>query len=144
VTSPPAKDAQAAGEAQTAADAETAGEVQTAARVVMEFLACGGRRDFSGARALLDADVTRTGPDGDVKSGRDNYVAYLESVLGDVRDYRYEVRRTAVSTDGLGVVVEIDEALTQADGTKLAVSEAMAFDITAEGRIRRISVYTKI
>ena len=41
-------------------------------------------------------------------------------------------------------MVEIDEALTQADGTELAVSEAMAFDLTAEGRIRRISVYTKI
>ena len=96
------------------------------------------------ARELLDADVTRTGADGDVKSGRDSYVAYLESVLGDVRDYRYEVRRTAVSADGLAVMVEIDEALTQADGTELAVSEAMAFDLTAEGRIRRISVYTKI
>jgi hypothetical protein len=110
----------------------------------MEFLACGGRRDFSGSRALLDADVTRIGPDGDVKAGRDSYVAYLESVLGDVRDYSYEVRRTAVSADGLTVLVEIDEALTQADGAQLAVSEAMAFDLTVQGRIRRISVYTKI
>ena len=112
--------------------------------VVMAFLACGGRRDFSGARALLDADITRLGPDGDVKSGRDDYVAYLESMLGDVQDYRYEVRRCVVATDGLTVLVEIDEALTQADGTALAVSEAMVFDLTPEGRIGRISVYAKI
>jgi ketosteroid isomerase-like protein len=110
----------------------------------LEFLACGRGQDFSGARELLDANVTRTGPDGDVKSGRDEYVAYLESMLGDVQDYRYEVRRCAVAADGLTVLVEIDEALTQADGTALAVSEAMVFDLTPEGRIGRISVYTKI
>jgi ketosteroid isomerase-like protein len=127
-----------------AQDAKMAAGTKRAVHVVMEFLACGGRRDFSGARALLDADVTRIGPGGDIKAGRDSYVAYLESVLGDVRDYRYEVRSTAVSIDGLGVMIEVDEALTQADGTELAVSEAMAFDVTADGRIRRISVYTKI
>ncbi len=109
----------------------------------MAFLACGGRQDFSGARELLDADTYRTGPDGEVKSGRDNYVAYLESMLGGVRDYRYQVRRCAVATDGLTVLVEIDEALTQANGTALAVSEAMVFDLTPAGRIGRISVYTK-
>jgi hypothetical protein len=110
----------------------------------MAFLACGGRRDFSGAKALLDANITRIGPDGEVKSGRDEYVAYLESVLGDVQDYRYQVRRCAVATDGLIVLVEVDEALTQADGNELAVCEAMVFDLTPAGHIRRISVYTKI
>ncbi len=124
--------------------ARVPGDGLEAGQVVMAFLACGGRKDFSGARALLDANVIRTGPDGDVKSGRDSYVAYLESMLGDVRDYRYEVLRCAVATDGHTVLVEIDEALTEADGTALAVSEAMVFDLTPQGRIGRISVYTKI
>jgi predicted ester cyclase len=110
----------------------------------MAFLACGGRRDFSSAKALLAHDVTRTGPDGDIKSGRQAYLAYLEGVLGAVRDYRYEVRRCAATADGLVVVVEIDEALTEANGTELAVSEAMVFDLTPEGLIRQISVYTKL
>jgi ketosteroid isomerase-like protein len=119
-------------------------EGRPALEVVMAFLACGGRRDFSGARALLDRDVTRIGPDGDVKSGREEYVAYLGSVLGDVQDYRYEVRRGIVAADGLSVAVEIDEALTEANGTELAVSEVMVFDLTSERLIRRLSVYTKV
>ena len=123
---------------------ETREEGRAALEVVMAFLACGGRRDFSGARALLDRDVTRIGPDGDVKSGREEYVAYLGSVLGDVQDYRYEVRRGIVAADGLSVAVEIDEALTEANGTELAVSEVMVFDLTSERLIRRLSVYTKV
>jgi ketosteroid isomerase-like protein len=125
-----------------------AGEVHRdepgAAHVVMAFLACAGRRDFSGAKELLDENITRMGPDGDVKSGRNEYLAYLESVLGEARDYRYEVRRCAVAEDGLTVLVEIEEGLTQADGTELAVSEAMIFDLTPGHRIRRLSVYTKV
>ena len=42
------------------------------------------------------------------------------------------------------MLVEIDEHLTEANGTELAVSEAMVFDLTTEGRIRHLSVYTKI
>jgi hypothetical protein len=116
---------------------------QAAVQVVMAFLACGGRRDFWAARALLDEDVTRIGPDGNVCSGRDQYLEYLGGVLGDVRDYGYEVRRCVVAEDGLTVLVEIDEHLTEADGAHQAVSEAMVFDLTPQGRIRRLSVYTK-
>lgn len=111
--------------------------------VVMAFLACGGRRDFSGAEPLLDARITRTGPDGDVKSGRAAYLAYLGEVLGDVRDYGYEVRRCVATEDGRTVLVEIDEHLTEADGTEQAVSEAMVFDLTAERRIAALSVYAR-
>jgi hypothetical protein len=110
----------------------------------MEFLACGGRRDFSSAEVLLDAAITRIGPDGDLKSGRDAYLQYLVSVLGDVADYGYEVHRCVASTDGAVVLVEIDEHLTEPDGTEQAVSEAMVFDITQQGTIGRLSVYTKL
>jgi hypothetical protein len=123
--------------------ADVTGAGQGAAQVVMAFLGCGGRRDFSGARALLDDRITRTGPDGDVKTGRDEYLAYLDRALGGARDYRYELRRCVVTEDGLTVLVEIDETLTEADGTRLAVSEAMIFDLTPELRILRLSVYTK-
>jgi len=112
--------------------------------VVMSFLACGERRDFSLARDLLDEDITRIGPDGDVKSGRDEYLGYLEGVMQEAQDYRYEIRRCVPSADGRTVVVEIDEGLTQADGVELNVSEAMIFDITAAGLIGRLSVYTKV
>jgi limonene-1,2-epoxide hydrolase len=112
--------------------------------VVMAFLACAEHRDFSTARALMDENVTRAGPDGDVKSGRDEYVAYLESVLADARGYRYDVRRSVVSEDGRTVLVEIDEALTPADGPEMQVSEAMIFDLTPNHLIGRLSVYTKL
>jgi ketosteroid isomerase-like protein len=112
--------------------------------VVLAFLACGERRDFSVARDLLDADITRIGPDGDVRSGRDEYLGYLELVMRDAQSYRYEVRRCVPSEDGRTVLVEIDESLTQADGVELNVSEAMIFDITPAGLIGRLSVYTKL
>ncbi|MGO9658491.1 MAG: nuclear transport factor 2 family protein [Acidimicrobiales bacterium] len=109
--------------------------------VVLSFLACGERRDFSLARELLDENITRTGPHGDVKSGRDEYLAYLESVLGDAKGYRYELGRSVASQDGRTVLVEIAESLTQADGVELNVREAMIFDITPAGLIGRLSVY---
>jgi limonene-1,2-epoxide hydrolase len=112
--------------------------------VVMSFLACGGQRDFSQARDLLDADITRVGPDGDVKSGRNAYLAYLETIMRGATNYVYEVRRCVPSADGRTVLVEIDESLTQADGVEMSVSEAMIFDITPAGLIGRLSVYTKL
>ncbi len=116
---------------------------RSAQEVVAAFLRCGERRDFETAESLLDVAMVRIGPDGDVKRGRDEYVAYLRSVLGDVTDYHYDVRRTTLSADGRTVLVEIDEGLTEADGTALEVSEAMVFDLTDAGRIVRLSVYTK-
>lgn len=114
------------------------------AEVVMAFLACGERRDFTLARDLLDADITRTGPDGDVKSGREEYLAYLQSVMSDARSYRYSIKRCVASEDGRTVLVEIDESLTPADGPEIKVCEAMVFDLTPAGLIRRLSVYTKL
>lgn len=114
------------------------------ARVVLDFLACGGRRDFSAARDLLEEDVTRTGPDGDVKQGREEYLAYLSSVLAGASDYQYQVRRCAVSEDRLSVLVEIDESLTGATGAQVSVSEAMVFDLAPSGRIAKLSVYMKV
>jgi ketosteroid isomerase-like protein len=108
--------------------------------VVMAFLSCGGRRDFSAARDLLDENVVRSGAGGH-KSGRDAYLAYLGTVMKDALDYRYSVKRCIESKDGRTVVVEIDESLTRADGTALSVSEAMVFDLTPAGRIARITVY---
>ena len=106
----------------------------------MAFLSCGPRRDFSAARDILDENVVRSGTGGH-KSGRDEYLAYLESVMQDAVGYQYNVKRCLESKDGRTVVVEIDESLTQADGTELAVSEAMVFDLNPAGQITRITVY---
>ena len=115
-----------------------------AVEVVLAFLACGGRSAFSEARPLLAPDVARVGPDGDVKSGREEYLAYLEAVLARTRDYRYEVVRAVPSADGRTVVLELDESLVDADGRHLAVTEAMVFDLTPDLLISRLSVYMKV
>ena len=120
------------------------GTAPGAVDVVAAFLACGGRRDFASARSLLAEEVVRIGPDGDLKSGREEYVGYLEQVLGDVRDYRYRVARALPSADGQTVTVEIDESLEEADGTRLSVREAMVFDLSPDHLITRISVYMKV
>ena len=133
----------AASSSAAAVRSSSAATAGSSSEVVLAFLACGGRRDLAGAEALLDEDVVRTGPDGDVKSGRASYLAYLQSALGGALDYRYEVRRCMPSADGQVVVVEIDEWLTEADGHVLSVSEAMLFDVTDAHQISQISVYTK-
>lgn len=79
-----------------------------------------------------------------MKSGRDEYLAYLETIIRGATDYIYEVRRCVPSEDGRTVLVEIDESLTQADGVEMSVCEAMIFDITPAGVIGRPSVYTKL
>jgi len=110
---------------------------------VRSFLACAESRDFSRARELLDEHIVRKGPDGDVKEGRDNYVAFLESVLATAQNYRSEIRRCIASEDGLTVLVEIDESLTNSDGSELKASEAMIFDLTAAGLIGKLTVYAR-
>jgi ketosteroid isomerase-like protein len=122
-------------------------EVVTAAAsavgVVSSFLACAEQRDFARARELVDEHVTRTGPDGDVKQGREEYVSYLENIFATARGYRSRVRRCTASEDGRTVVVEIDESLTEPDGTELIASEAMIFDMTTHGLIGALSVYAR-
>lgn len=77
-------------------------------------------------------------------SGRQAYLAYLESVLGQALGYRYTVRRCVTSADGRNVVVEVDEELRQSDGARLSVTEAMVFELSSRARIVGISVYTKV
>ena len=86
--------------------------VRSPVEVVMSLLAFGGRRDLSKAQDLLDTDIKRLGPDGDVKSGRDEYLAYLETIMPGATDYVYEVRRCVPNEDGRTVLVEIDESPT--------------------------------
>jgi limonene-1,2-epoxide hydrolase len=124
--------------------APVGGGHQAAVDVVMAFLACGGRRDFSAARPLLAEGVTRVGPDGDIKTGRDEYLAYLEQVLAGASDYRYQVARAVPSADGRTVLVELDESLVEAGGNRVAVTEAMVFDLTPDLRVGRLSVYMKV
>jgi hypothetical protein len=47
-----------------------------------------------------------------VKSGRDEYLAYLETIMPGATDYVYEVRRCVPNEDGRTVLVEIDESPT--------------------------------
>ena len=114
-----------------------------AVAVVTEFLGCSEHADWTRAAGLLAPDLTRTGPDGAVVRGRAAYLALLQGLLGGITDYRYTVGRMVASADDRVVLVEIHEELTEADGTPVAVDEAMVFDVTADGRIAALSVYTK-
>ena len=118
-------------------------DVTTPEGAVRAFLSCGTERDWSRAEELLTADITRIGPDGDVKSGRVDYLAFVRQALEEASYYSYEVRRMAVSQDGRVVLVEIDETLVEQSGDTVEVSEAMVFDLTADLRISRLSVYAR-
>jgi ketosteroid isomerase-like protein len=133
-----------ADEVPAAPEALTAAAQRSAEEVVLAFLACGGRRDIAAAAELLEDDVSREGPDGSALSGSRTYLGYLQDVLGQALGYRYDVRRCIVSADGRTVVVELDEELTESDGARLSVREAMVFQLSDRARIAGISVYTKV
>jgi limonene-1,2-epoxide hydrolase len=115
----------------------------TATEVVRSFLACAPQLDLPTAATLLAEDVVRTGADRSVVRGRDAYLAYLARALAGTSGYRSELRRIVATTDGSVVFAELDEELTEADGTYVEVSEAMVFDLDTQGQISALTVYER-
>lgn len=110
--------------------------------VVRSFLGCAASRDWSLAESLLDAGVTREGPDRVVMRGRDGYLAHLRSLLGDGVRLTQQVRAMTASADGRSVLVQIDEQLENAT-ERLEASEVMVFGLGGDGRIASIEVYLR-
>lgn len=119
------------------------GPAAAADALVRAFLACAPRLDLATAATLLDENVVRTGTDRSVVRGREAYLTYLRAALAGTSGYRADLRRTIAAADGSVVVAEIDEELTEADGTHVAVSEVMVFDLTAGPRIAALTVYER-
>ncbi len=111
---------------------------------VSAFLTAQRAHDWSRVADLLAVDVVRRGPDGASCAGRDDYLRFLREVHTTISGYELDVVRLIWSGDGRVAVAEVRERLVQSNGEPLAVTEAMVFDIDAQARIARLSVYTRI
>jgi ketosteroid isomerase-like protein len=111
---------------------------------VSAFLAAQQAHEWERVADLLAPDVVRLGPDQARCRGRDDYLTFLQEVHATMTGYEADIQRLVYSPDRRVAVVEIRERLVQPDGSPLAVNEAMVFDLDRDGRITRLSVYTKV
>jgi limonene-1,2-epoxide hydrolase len=105
---------------------------------VERYLAAVVAFDWHTLRACVTDDVVRIGPFGDRYTGRDAYVGFLTGLMPTLVDYSMDVHR--VVDAGPIVTAELTETMTW-DGERVVTHEALVFDVTADDRIRRITIY---
>jgi hypothetical protein len=92
------------------------------------------------ASCLADDGFTRVGPYGDVKATKDEYVAFLSELMPTLPGYSMDVTRVTY-VDALAFA-ELSETV-EVDGAPLRTPECLTFDLTDDGRIRRVEVFTQ-
>ena len=105
---------------------------------VERYLAAVVAFDWHTLRACVTDDVVRIGPFGDRYTGRDAYAGFLTGLMPTLVDYSMDVHR--VGDAGRVVTAELTETMTW-DGERVVTHEALVFDVTADDRIRRITIY---
>ncbi len=93
------------------------------------------------ADCLADHGFTRVGPYGDTYSSKADYVAFLSDLMPTLAGYVLEVSRITDAGDGLAFA-ELAETV-EVDGTPLRTPECLTFELTDDGRIRRVEVFTQ-
>jgi ketosteroid isomerase-like protein len=92
------------------------------------------------ADCLADDGFTRVGPFGDVKPSKPEYVAFLADLMPTLPGYSMDVTRVTY-VDSLAFA-ELSETV-EVDGTPLRTPECLTFELTDDGRIRRVEVFTQ-
>src|SRR5947209_6460778 len=92
------------------------------------------------ADCLADDDFTRVGPFGDVKATKAEYVAFLSELMPTLPGYSMDVKRVTY-VDSLAFA-ELSETV-EVDGIPLRTPECLTFELTDDGRIRRVEVFTQ-
>jgi ketosteroid isomerase-like protein len=111
----------------------------TQVSVVERFLTAMVAHDWDAMGACLADDVVRVGPYLDTYVGRDDYVAYLSTMLPTLPGYSMEISRIVAAGDV--VTVQLAETVDAPDGKPLRTPEALVFDLAPDGRIARIEVF---
>ena len=93
------------------------------------------------AECLADDGFTRVGPFGDVKATKPEYVAFLSDLMPTLAGYVLEVSRVTYAGDGMAFA-ELAETV-EVDGTPLRTPECLTFELTDDGRIQRVEVFTQ-
>lgn len=107
---------------------------------VDRYLAALAAGDWHALAATLEADVERTGPYNDVYRGRERYVAFLAETFRTLAGYELRVSRRVALADV--VLVELSETVDTTAGRR-RTDEAVVFDLSPAGLIRRIGVYLR-
>ncbi len=107
---------------------------------VERYLAALARQEWDELAPCLTADVERIGPYDDVYRGREEYVRFLAETLRALEGYELRVARLVAGGDV--VVAELSETVDTAAGRR-RTHEAVVFDLSPEGLIRRIAVFLR-
>jgi ketosteroid isomerase-like protein len=87
-----------------------------------------------------DDDFTRVGPYGDTYSSKAEYVAFLTELMPTLAGYVLDVTRVTYA-DGMAFA-ELAETV-EVDGAPLRTPECLTFELSDDGRIRRIEIFTQ-
>jgi ketosteroid isomerase-like protein len=108
--------------------------------VIERFLRSLVEHDWPAFGACVADDFTRVGPYGDTYSSRADYVAFLSDLMPTLAGYEMQVTRVSYA-DGVGFA-ELAETV-EVDGELLRTPECLSFDLTDDGRISRVEVFTQ-
>jgi ketosteroid isomerase-like protein len=110
--------------------------------VVATYLDAIATHDWDRLRATLADDVVRTGPYADTYTGRDAYVAFLSELMPTLPGYAMDVARVTYVDEGRRAFAELTETVTM-NGTPTVTPEVLVLDLTPDGLISRIVIYTR-
>ena len=110
--------------------------------VVERYLAAVAGQDWETFAATMTDDIVRIGPFGDVYSGRDAYIEYLSGLMPNLPGYSMDVAKVTYIDDGARAVAELSETV-EVDGSPLVTPEALLFDLTADGLVKRVEIFTR-
>jgi hypothetical protein len=108
--------------------------------VIERFLHSMVGHDWSTFEQCLADDFTRVGPYGDIYPSKAEYVKFLSELLPTLAGYEMQIARVSYA-DGVGFA-ELSETV-EVDGQLLRTPECLSFDLTDDGRIARVEVFTQ-
>ena len=109
-------------------------------KVVERFLDSMVGHDWSTFEQCLADDFTRVGPYGDTYTSKADYVQFLSELLPTLAGYQMQVTRVSYA-DGVAFA-ELSETV-EVDGQLLRTPECLSFDLTGDGKIARVEVFTQ-
>jgi ketosteroid isomerase-like protein len=110
--------------------------------VIERYLAALVEGDWSTfAACLADDGFTRVGPYGDTYANKDDYVRFLSDLMPTLPGYEMDVARVTYAGDSRAFA-ELSETV-EVDGTPMRTPECLTFELAADGRIRRVEVFTQ-
>jgi ketosteroid isomerase-like protein len=112
------------------------------AGVVERYLAAVAGQDWETLAASVTDDIVRIGPFGDVFTGRDAYVQFLSALMPTLPGYSMDIVRVTHIDNGARAVAELSETV-EIDGSPLVTPEVLLFDLTPDGRVARVEIFTR-